>query len=432
MIGLVVAVIVGLLGWWADHGRRRYADQATTPAAALFAGFNLVSGRAWAAEPLAAHRTKTPVVWWDYELHEQRRRVRNGKTELRWHKVQDRSEALPEMEVVDDTGSALVRIRGARVVPRLSHRETISGHPGRYLERGFIDVPAGSLAGSHDATGLYRETERIVAVGDAVFVTGGCAIDPERGVPVVANRVMISTRTERFHLLAFAVTEVVALVAMVTALTYGLASIVRPDDLADPTAWVPGIGASVAVFALAWLGIAHNRLRLVAQAADRSWSLVDVQLRRRHDLIPALRDTVAAHARHEQVALTETIAARVRMDDAGSDSEARALSDEAEAQTAALRSLLAVAEAYPELTVDESFRRLQHQLADTEDRIAASRQFHNDSVTLLADRRRRFPDLLIAWLIRLDHRDLIGARGFERTVPGIDHSFDGNVTGSAP
>ena len=426
MIWLGGALAAGLAAWWLDHRRRRYADQATTPAAALFAGFNLVKGRAWGAEPLSSRRTHTPAVWWEYLLEEQRRHQRrnSNQTEHRWHQVQHLVEAVPEFEVVDDTGTALVRPAGAVVVPRTTHTGEVSGHPGRMLNPMFREVEPGVLLGRTDATGLYRETERVVGHGDEIFVTGRVQLDDERVVPVIARNVMISTRTEEFHVRLLTAALVVALLVMVGTLTFGMATLIHPDDPTDPLAWFPGLGVSAIVLVLAWLVITYNRLRLIAQAADRSWSLVDVQLRRRHDLIPNLQRVVAAHAGYERETLEGTVEARTKMDDATQETEVEALSAEAELQTTALRQLLAVAEAVPELTVDESFRRLQQELADAEDRIAASRTFHNDSVTMLRDRSQQFPELLIAWLIELEHRDLIGARGFERTVPAITHEFD--------
>src|SRR5690606_6954968 len=164
-------------------------------------------------------------------------------------------------------------------------------------------------------------------------------------------------------------------------------------------------------------------LRRYSESADRARSRVVVRLRRRHDLHPALQRCVAAHAAHEQATQVSLAEARAAVGRAGPDDEAAALSDEAEMQTQALRSILAVAEAHPELTADASFARLQRELADTEDRIAASRTFYNDSLTILRDRCQKFPDSLIANRIRLDHRELIEARGFERTVPAVRHAF---------
>jgi hypothetical protein len=96
---------------------------------------------------------------------------------------------------------------------------------------------------------------------------------------------------------------------------------------------------------------------------------------------------------------------------------------EAAVQTTALNQIVAVSEAHPELEADAAFLELQHALADAEARIAASRTFFNDTVTLLHDRTRTFPGLLFARWLRLPYHELISAEGFERTVPAVHHTF---------
>jgi LemA protein len=85
--------------------------------------------------------------------------------------------------------------------------------------------------------------------------------------------------------------------------------------------------------------------------------------------------------------------------------------------------VLGVAEDYPELTADQSFLNLQRQLADTEARIAGSRTFHNDTVTLLRSLSGRFPGLLVARFVPNTRADLDAAKGFERTVPALERAF---------
>ena len=82
-----------------------------------------------------------------------------------------------------------------------------------------------------------------------------------------------------------------------------------------------------------------------------------------------------------------------------------------------------MAEQYPQLKADGLFLALQHQLADCENRIAASRTFYNDTITLLRDRAGSFPGVLVVRRLPLSHRDLISAEGFEHTVPTIEHAF---------
>ncbi len=415
MIGLGVAVVAGIITWALDRRRRKYADLPTTPAAAVFAGLNEVKGRAWVAQPLSSHRTQTPSAWWDYKLEEERRHTRtvtdsDGKsrteTYTEWHTIETRSQDTGELEVVDDTGSVIVKLTGAKVVPKQIHSQTFRKED----NRGFFE----RLLTAGNSTGRYRETERVVAVGADLFVVGESVLDEQRLVPVLAHKVMVSTRTEESHRTWLGVG--VAAMALVTAvaLTIGIAMLISPDSPGEPAAWLPGVVISILLLGVSWLITTYNRLRLVAQGADRAWSLIDVQLRRRHDLIPNLTSCVKAHADYEQSALVAATQARTSTD----------LSDAAENQTQVLRSLIAVAEAYPDLKADQSFQRLQRELADTESRIAGSRTFFNESVTLLRNRRQQFPASIVAGRVTIEHRDLIDARGFERTVPAIAHHFD--------
>lgn len=425
MIGLGVALVAAVVAWLLDRRRRKYADRATTPAAAVFAGLNLVKGRGWTSGPIASYRTSTSSLWWEYTLEEERRHTRtvtdnkgNTRTETytEWHIIETRKDELPEIEVVDDTGSVLVRLSGASVVPRQVHLEIFRDHQARGILGRILSAGTG-------ATGRYREIEKVVGYGDDLFVVGECELDQERFVPVIARKVMVSTRSEESHVRWLAVGVVATVLVAVAAMTVGVATLIRPDDPAEPIAWVPGLLAALVLLVLAWGITTYNRLRLVAQGADRAWSLIDVQLRRRHDLIPSLQNCVGAHAAYEQEAMVAITEARTVAAAASPSDEAEALSDEAETQTRALRTILAVAEATPELTVDQSFQRLQRELADTEDRIAASRTFYNDSLTILRDRQQRFPGSLVAKRVPIAHRDLIDARGFERTVPSVEHVF---------
>jgi LemA protein len=170
---------------------------------------------------------------------------------------------------------------------------------------------------------------------------------------------------------------------------------------------------------VSWAVTAYNRLRLLGQNLQRAESLVDVQLQRRHDLIPSLVEVVTAHAAHERTALdTATAAARTAVA-ATTPTDAT----EAGTQTVELRTVLARAEAYPELTADEAFLQLQRTLADTEGRIAGARTFYNDTLTLLRTRAGTFPTSIVARLVPDDHRELTSLEGFERTVPALDRDF---------
>lgn len=422
----VGAAVAAVVAWAVDRRRRLYADLPTTPAAAVFAGRNEVVGRAWVEHPTTSHRARVPCVWWVYVHEEERRHTRQvtttdskGNTSTRtetytkWHEIDRRAHELPELEVVDDTGSAVVRLAGAKVVARELHSGIYDGErEGGLLSRMF-----------DNRTGRYRETESGVAVGDRLFVVGETRLDPTRLVPVLHDQVLVSTRTEASHRSWLGAGAAAALLAATGLTTVAIARTISPDEPGRPSAWLPGVGVVALALAAAWGSTTYNRLRLVAQGVDRAWSLIDVQLRRRHDLIPALAEVARAHAAHEATLFTAMATARTdlrRADALGTAAEVEAESDR---QTADLRSIISLEESHPDLSADESYRSLMAQLSDTEDRIAGSRTFYNDSLTLLADRRHRFPDSLVAARIPLAHRELLRAESFERTVPPVRRHF---------
>lgn len=142
-----------------------------------------------------------------------------------------------------------------------------------------------------------------------------------------------------------------------------------------------------------FLWTTYNSLVVAKQRVAESWSGIDVQLKRRNDLIPNLVETVKGYATHEREVFENVTKARTALMDAGNAKQA------AEANnmlTDALKSLFAVAEAYPDLKASENFKHLQQELSDTETKIAASRQFYNANVLDLNTKIKVFPTVLIA------------------------------------
>lgn len=412
---LAVGGLLGVGGWVVDRRRRAYADLATTPAAAVFAGRNEVKGRAWAAEPLASHRTQTPSVWWRYVLEEERSHTRtvtstdsNGNTHSRiehynaWHKIDERAEALPRFEMVDDSGSVPVVLSGARVVSRQVFHDVFRDDDN---SRGFLEKLF------DNRTGRYQEAEDAIAVGDTLFVCGEAELDDATGVPFLGREVLVTTRSEESTTASLTAVVFILVFFAIAAVTVGSGMLLGGEEPDRPQAWAPGLGAALLALAVAQAIVVYNRLRLLAQGVDRARSLVDVQLERRHDLVPQLADCVAAHAEHERTLLEIVASAR-----------AAAPTDAAQ-QTEQLRTVLARAEDLPDLNADESYQRLMDALADTENRIAGSRGFYNESLTLLRDRSQAFPGVLVARFVRPTHHDVAAAEGFERTVPALERSF---------
>lgn len=148
----------------------------------------------------------------------------------------------------------------------------------------------------------------------------------------------------------------------------------------------------VAVLVVAFIGIYNGLVRL-RNRADNAWAQVDVQLKRRYDLIPNLVETVKGYASHERSTFEQVVEARNRAVAAGT------VEEQAQAEnflTSALRQLFALAESYPDLKASQNFSELQEQLADTENKIAVSRQIYNDSVLTLNNRIQTVPSNIVA------------------------------------
>jgi LemA protein len=156
--------------------------------------------------------------------------------------------------------------------------------------------------------------------------------------------------------------------------------------------WLIVILAVVAVLAIA-LVVLYNRLVRLRNRVDNAWAQIEVQLKRRWDLIPNLVETVKGYAAHERETFQNVTEARAAAQQAQTPAEA------AQAEgllSQALGRLFAVAEAYPELQADENFRQLQSEVAETENRIAVSRQVYNDTVLTYNNAVQTVPGTFVA------------------------------------
>ena len=158
-----------------------------------------------------------------------------------------------------------------------------------------------------------------------------------------------------------------------------------------PVMWV--ILGLVIVVALGVV-ISYNRFVRQRNLVEESWKQIDVELNRRHDLVPNLVETVKGYAAHERQTLEAVTAARVTAAAPGAGPAAQAQQENA--LSGALRQLFAVAESYPDLKASTNVLDLQRQLAETEDRIAAGRRFYNGNVRALNTRVEAFPSSVVA------------------------------------
>ncbi|PCI28613.1 hypothetical protein COB52_03430 [Candidatus Kaiserbacteria bacterium] len=166
-----------------------------------------------------------------------------------------------------------------------------------------------------------------------------------------------------------------------------------------------GIGTIILIILLApvlWAIWAYNSFIRLINRAKEAWADIDVQLKRRYDLIPNLIETVKAYASHEQ----DTLAKVTEMRTAAMNATGMEAQGQAENMlTGALKSLFAVSENYPDLKANENFAELQRELVDTENKIQASRRFYNTNVRDLNTAVESFPNNIIANMFKFEQRD---------------------------
>lgn len=149
----------------------------------------------------------------------------------------------------------------------------------------------------------------------------------------------------------------------------------------------------IVVLLIVWAISVYNHLVSLKMRVKNAWAQIDTQLKRRFDLIPNLVETVKGYAAHEQGTLEKVIAAR------NTYASATSVEDKAKANnelTSTLKSIFALGEAYPELKANENFLALQTELAGTEDKVAYSRQFYNDTVQMYNTAIMKFPSNILA------------------------------------
>ncbi len=176
----------------------------------------------------------------------------------------------------------------------------------------------------------------------------------------------------------------------------------------------------VVVLLLIGLVVIYNGLVRSRVRADESWSDINVQLKRRYDLIPNLVTTVQGYAKHEKSIFEDVAAAR----SAAMGATGMAQKAQAENQLAStLKSLFAVAEAYPDLKANQNFKELQDELVDTEDKIQAARRFYNGSVRDYNIKLQVFPTNILGGMLGFAHRDFFEAADQDKIDKPVEVKF---------
>jgi len=182
------------------------------------------------------------------------------------------------------------------------------------------------------------------------------------------------------------------------------------------------IGIVILVIVLLFVGfliLSYNGLVRARNRVDNASSQIEVQQKRRYDLIPNLVETVKGYAAHERETLEAVTAARANAINAQQGGDVHAQAEAENVLTGTLKSLFAVAEAYPDLKANQNFLNLQEELTATEDRIAYSRQFFNDSVLSYNNAIQTFPRNVLAGMFNFEKREFFDAEPETGAAPSV-------------
>ena len=176
--------------------------------------------------------------------------------------------------------------------------------------------------------------------------------------------------------------------------------------------------AVVVLIPLIWWIATYNRFVRLKYTVKESWADIDVELKRRYELIPNLVETVKGYAKHERETLERVVALRNQA--MGNHGTAASQGRDENALQLGIKTLFAVAEGYPELKADANFRVLQEELANTEDRIAAARRFFNGNVREMRDLREAFPTSIVGSVMGIEEPTFFEIdNDNERSVPRV-------------
>jgi LemA protein len=190
--------------------------------------------------------------------------------------------------------------------------------------------------------------------------------------------------------------------------------------------WIVG---GVVALALLYVGWTYNRLVSLNRRADGAWSDIDVQLKRRWDLVPSLVETVKGYARHESATLEDVVQKRSEATHAGTPSQR---GESERGLSTAVSRLFAIAEAYPDLKASRNFQELQKALVDVENNIQYARRYYNAVIRDLNTLVQSFPSNLVAQAMGFDERAYFQLDESERAAPRVEFQREDAAEPSPP
>lgn len=419
-------LIALLLLWLSLHQRgkqRLLLDLPSSKTKGVFIGLVEVKGTSECENPLRSYLSEEPVVHYDYEVSEHWSRTvqesytdSKGKTQTRtrhesgWTTVASGSDSTP-FYLRDDTGVLLIRPSGAKLDPLTLYSEECSRGDALYYGKGpHTSVPHSDHRRRFVESGIPLNTPLYI-VGQARERADVVAaeIAADKHAPLF----LISTKSEEkvrsgyalFSWFAWSLGFLISalagwiFIAVSARPTPKAQYLLRPEETPfplEPALMAAALGAGVylLLWSFAWIWMAFNSLIGLRQRVNNAWSLIAIQLKRRHDLIPnlvQLLDTQAKHEKNLQTALASLRTQNLATAPGQSGPDFEGLSAQ----------ILAVVEDYPALGAQQGFNKLHTELVDTEQRIALARGYYNDITTHFATRLEQIPDRWVAALVNM-------------------------------
>ena len=430
-------------------------DTPTSTCRGVFVGRNEVVGQAIPVyDPIVTPFSQTPAVWFSWDLE---RWQKSGDSHS-WVTIEERSTAAP-FWLQDETGRVLVRPRGADLEPVESLCENLDGDFAPPYSRwqlrqwvllgedtveraqsmtdlsfaatptvdgGWFDATPDTANAISTLSGKYRITEKVIAAGAPIYLLGSAqprADGPGLEFSGRTGDLLVSTQSEQQ--VASSNGWTARLTGLGCLLLSGVFVGAVTESLFDEIKWfliVWTVGVEVGILFLLALQRNYNRQVEVKEQAAKAWSLIDISLQRRSELIPNLVEVVKGYGVHErevQVAAAElrAVPAPPPTEELPSDATLEGAQNTDRGLRAAAKSTIALAEDYPDLKASQVYLDLQLRIADAEESVASSRQFYNDAIEVLRTRRAQFPGSLFARFVEVPSWNLFEAEEAERYVP---------------
>ena len=412
--GVLLLILFAEFSVRARRKQRLIDDIPTCKTAGVFIGLVEVKGTAESESPLTSYLDESACVHYSYNILEQWRRLvtetytdSKGRTQTRtrwqtgWDTVDHGSKSI-EFYLQDDTGLILIQPKGAEIDAVQVFSQTCGISDSLYYGKG----PNTSVFGS---TGVRRFVEVAIPLHRNIYVMGASRLRQDVVAPEIAEdsqapMFLISVKTEKQKVSGYKFRFwgwFIAGVVVSAGVPLGISAV----DSQDPPWLLVLLGGAVffAYWSLRWVVMVYNSLLALKNRVEQAWKNVDVQLKRRHDLIPRLVDVVQGYQQHEAELQEHLVMLR---------NETKIAIGEA--ATACTPTVRALKEAYPDLEANTLFQNLQEKLTRTEEKIALARGYYNDIVEENNERVERIPDRFLCSMARLGRRKYYEAQNFER------------------